>query len=118
MVCTRRRARAGTARKEESLSAPRRALTGLALLIGVGVPMAPATVGEALQIGAEGAARALVVIGDHALGLRDLALEFRDRLLGLPVPLRRRDLAHREARGLERLQLGAVLLQLNPVPGD
>src|SRR3954471_1825134 len=106
-------------RRETNLPPPRRTRADLALLlVGVGVPIAPAAVAEASQVGGERTARALVVIGDGALGLHDLALEFPDRLLGLAVPFRRCNLAHGEARGLERLQLSAVLLQLNPVPGD
>src|SRR5262249_29960282 len=57
------------------LPASSRARAGLALLlIGIGVPMAPAAIAETLQVGGERTARALLVIGDQALGLRDPAL--------------------------------------------
>src|SRR6516225_2917686 len=123
MVCAVARTRAGNrshpfTKGKRALAATGRARSGLALLlVGIGVPMAPAFVAEASQVGGKGTAGALLVIGDRALGLRDLALQLDDRLLGLPVPLGRGDLAHGEARRLERLQLGAVLLQLDPVPG-
>jgi hypothetical protein len=83
-------------------------------LVGMGVPVAPAHIGEAAKVSAERTAGLLLMDRDALLRLRDLAPELVDCLLGLADLV----IADREARNLESLQHGAVLLELRPMPGD
>src|ERR1700757_4487002 len=60
---------------------------GLPLSAGVGVPVAPADIGEAAEIRAQRAPLLLLIGRDAFLGLRDLAREPIDRLLPVADPV-------------------------------
>src|SRR5262245_14963835 len=86
----------------------------LALTVGVGVPVAPADIGEAAEVRAHRTPALLLMGRDALLGFGDLARQHVDRLLRLADPV----MTHRETGDLELLQRGAVLLDLRPMPGD
>src|SRR5579871_3792684 len=86
----------------------------MSALVGVGVPVAPAHIGEAAEVRAERSPRLLLMGGDALFGLHDLARQLVDGLLRFAEFI----LAVGEAAHLKRLQRGAVLLELHPMPGD
>jgi hypothetical protein len=72
---------------------------------------------EASEISREGPLGSSFVRGDATLRLSDLALEIGQGLL-LRVACCSRHIANPEAGDFQSLQSLAVLLELNPVPGD
>ena len=80
----------------------------------MGVPVAPAHIGEAAEISAERTAGLLLIGRDAFAGVRDLSRELVDFLLRLDDPV----LTDCEAGDLELLQRSAVLLELRAVPGN
>jgi len=77
-----------------------------------GVPAVPAHFGETLKVGCERPLGPPFVRGDAALGFRYLSLQVGG------LALLRGAAADPELGDLQSLQGLAILLQLNPVPGD
>jgi hypothetical protein len=81
------------------------------------IPARPAYLREASQVRRERSLGLPLVRGDALDGLGDLALEIGERLL-LRVARGSGHFANPEAGDFQYLQGIAVLLKLNPVPGD
>src|SRR6476646_991584 len=86
----------------------------LPLAVGVGVPIAPAYIGETAEVGAERTPGLPLIGRDAFFGFSDLARQLIDRLLRVADLV----VAARKTRDLKLLQRRAVLLELCPVPGD
>src|SRR5258708_5815040 len=80
------------------------------------VPAAPAHAGEALQVGSDRPLGLPLMGGDASLGFGDPLLQFGDRALRLAA--RAADFAGPEPGNFQRPHGVAVLLELDPVPGD
>src|SRR5258708_8460098 len=80
------------------------------------VPAAPGHGGEALEVGSDRRLGLPLMGGDASLGFGDPLLQFGDRALRLAA--RAADFAGPEPGNFQRPHGVAVLLQLDPVPGD
>src|SRR5689334_8191419 len=87
---------------------------GWSALVCMGVPVAPAHIGEAAEIGPERTSHLLLIGRDALFGLSDLARQLVDGLLRFAELV----LAAGETGHLKGPQRGTVLLELHPVPGD
>jgi hypothetical protein len=91
-------------------------LTQSRAVIAASVPTAPARhAGETLKVRRNGPPGLPLMLGDASQGLRNLSLQVGNGVLCSAAP---GDFANRKPGSFQGLQGIAVLLELNPMPGD